>query len=103
MELKDFLKKQLQTEKSTKASQLNKYSFLIDPRVDKEEIKNTFESVFKVTVKKINTSNLPPRDHYLARYRRHVSRTALKRAVITIKKGESLDLLSEEKKKEAKK
>jgi large subunit ribosomal protein L23 len=51
----DVLKKPLITEKSTSLLQENKYTFEVDPRANKTEIKQAVQSIFKVKVEKVNT------------------------------------------------
>ena len=55
MEPYDVLKKPLITEKSTSLLQENKYTFEVDPRANKTEIKQAVQTIFKVKVEKVNT------------------------------------------------
>ena len=51
-----IIKKPLLSEKSTFHMNENKhYSFEVDPRATKDEIKNAIESIYKVRVESINT------------------------------------------------
>lgn len=56
LQLHDVIKKPLVTEKGTFASnELNRYSFEVDPRATKTEIKAAVEAMYKVKVEKVNT------------------------------------------------
>jgi large subunit ribosomal protein L23 len=51
-----IIKRPLVTEKSTfQMNELNQYSFEVDPRATKPEIKAAIESIYKVRVVSINT------------------------------------------------
>ena len=51
----DIIKKPVLTEKSYDGVSLKKYTFKVDPRANKNQIKQAVEEIFKVKVKKINT------------------------------------------------
>ena len=66
-----------------------KYTFLVDPRSNKSEIKNAVEAIFNVKVDSVNTINRPGK-----RKRTKFgwgARKATKRAIITLKDG-SIDI-----------
>ena len=48
------------TEKSTKLIEEGKYTFKVDKRANKIEIKNAIEEIFKVDVVAVNTINVLP-------------------------------------------
>jgi large subunit ribosomal protein L23 len=55
----DIIKKPVVTEKSTYAQNTqNRYTFQVDPRANKSEIKAAVEALFKVKVKSVNTMPL---------------------------------------------
>ena len=53
----EIIKAPIITEKSTKLSQNNKYTFEVDKRANKTEIKAAVEELFKVTVESVNIIN----------------------------------------------
>nr|YP_010478926.1 ribosomal protein L23 [Lietzensia polymorpha]UVI61231.1 ribosomal protein L23 [Lietzensia polymorpha] len=55
----DILKYPLATEKASNPFLKNYYTFIVDPRADKETIKDAFEYVFNVKVIKVNTLMTP--------------------------------------------
>jgi large subunit ribosomal protein L23 len=81
------------TEKATLLSETqNKYVFRVAPAAKKQEIKEAIQKLFKKTVVDVNTCN------YAGKKRRE--RTASygrkahwKKAIVTLKKGEKIDLV----------
>ena len=78
------------TEKSTNLSEQNKIVFKVPFNADKKNLKKNIEKIFKVTVIKINVINKQNRSK-LARGRK-VKISGFKKAIITLKKGQSIDL-----------
>lgn len=68
----------------------NTYTFEVDPRANKEQIKHAVETVFDVKVLRVNTMNRKgkvKRTGYKLGKRKDV-----KRAVVTLADGDSIDL-----------
>ena len=78
------------TEKSTNLSEQNKIIFKINKNANKKNIKNSIEKIFKVNVIKVNIINKKTRSK-LTRGRK-VKVVGYKKAIITLKKGQSIDL-----------
>ncbi len=78
------------TEKSTKISEYNKIVFKVPNNADKKNLKKNIEKIFKVNVVKVNIINKQNRIK-LARGRK-VKISGFKKAIITLKKGQSIDL-----------
>ena len=78
------------TEKSTNLSELNKIVFKVPTRSNKINLKKNIEKIFKVNVVKVNIINKKPRIK-LTRGRK-VKMKGYKKAIITLKKGQSIDL-----------
>ena len=80
------------TEKSTRLTGAeDKYFFTVNSSANKVEIKQAIEQLFKVGVVKINTMN------YLGKKKRertahYGKKSDWKRAVVTLKKGDKIDL-----------
>lgn len=53
----DIIKKPVVTEKSMNDMAERKYTFVVDKRANKTEIKGAVESIFGVKVEKVNTAN----------------------------------------------
>ena len=78
------------TEKSTALSEFNKVVFKVDKNANKKSIKKSIEKIFKVNVVKINTVNMK-RKAKLVKNKKSF-KPAYKKAIITLKKGQSIDL-----------
>ena len=78
------------TEKSTNLSELNKIVFKVPNGANKKNLKKNIEKIFKVNVTKINIINKQNRIK-LTRGRK-VKVSGYKKAIITLKKGQSIDL-----------
>lgn len=55
---RDIIKKPLITEKSNDLMAEGKYTFVVDRKANKLEIKHAIESLFNVDVEKVNTMNM---------------------------------------------
>ena len=86
--------KQLQiTEKGTDLIDgANKYLVKVDPSSNKIEIKKAVEELFKVTVIKVNTMNYKGKKKRM-RTVKYGKRSDWKRAVVTLKEGDTIDLI----------
>ena len=78
------------TEKSTNLSSLNKIVFKVIDSANKKNLKKNIEKIFKVNITKINIINKRNRTK-LTRGRK-VKVKGYKKAIITLKKGQSIDL-----------
>ena len=78
------------TEKSTNLSEQNKIVFKVPAKANKINLKKNIEKLFKVNVTKINIINKQKRTK-LTRGRK-VKISGFKKAIITLKKGQSIDL-----------
>ena len=78
------------TEKATSLSELNKMVFKVHKGASKKSIKKSIEKIFKVNVIKINTINLRGKTKLVKG--KKSSRPGYKKAIVTLKKGQSIDL-----------
>ena len=78
------------TEKSTNLSEHNKIVFKVPSKANKVNLKKNIEKIFKVNVTKINIVNKQNRIK-LTRGKK-VKVQGYKKAIITLKKGQSIDL-----------
>ena len=78
------------TEKSTSLSEHNKVVFKVDKGANKKNIKKSIEKIFKVNVIKINTVNIKGKTKLVRN--RKAFKSGYKKAIVTLKKGESIDL-----------
>ncbi len=80
------------TEKSTNLSENNKIVFKVPYKANKHNLKKNIEKIFKVNVTKINIINKKSRLK-ITRGRK-IKLSGYKKAIVTIKKGQSIDLTS---------
>ncbi len=78
------------TEKSTNLSEQNKIVFKVPMNTNKVILKKNIEKIFKVNVIKVNIINKQNRTK-LTRGRK-IKVSGYKKAIITLKKGQSIDL-----------
>ena len=88
--LYDKILSPLLTEKSTNLSEQNKIVFKVPASANKKNLKTNIEKIFKVNVTKINIINKQNRIK-LTRGRK-VKVSGFKKAIITLKKGQTIDL-----------
>lgn len=86
----DVLRRPIITEASTDAMALNKYTFEIDPRANKIEVRKAVEEIFKVRVVKVNTLWMPAKPKRRGTSRGYTSRR--KKAIVTLAPGDSIEL-----------
>lgn len=96
MAKKTIIIKPLITEKTTKLAEnpnLNQYTFVVDRKANKIEIKKAVENQFGVTVQAVNTSVLPGKKRSrIVKGRQTSGRTSpIKKAIVTIGEGEFID------------
>ena len=88
--LYDTILSPLLTEKSTNLSGENKIVFKVRNSANKKNLKKNIEKIFKVNVTKINIINKQNRTKFTRG--RKVKVSGFKKAIITLKKGQSIDL-----------
>lgn len=89
-ELADLILKPIITEKGTIQMELNKYVFDVLPKATKPDIRAAIESLFDVTVVKVNTLKLPRKKRRVGRFEGY--KAQYKRAIVTLKDGDSIAL-----------
>jgi large subunit ribosomal protein L23 len=68
----------------------NRYTFRVNPKANKSEIKKAVETLFKVKVSAVRTANLPGKLHKVGRYEGY--RSDWKKATVTVKPGQKIDM-----------
>lgn len=80
------------TEKSVNLSDEGKYTFKVDKKATKNEIKKAVEKLFKVQVEKVNIIKTKPKK--VRKGRIEGQKGGFKKAIVTLKKGQKIDILS---------
>jgi large subunit ribosomal protein L23 len=90
----DVLRRPVITEKSNyQAGKLNQYVFEVDPAATKAQIREAVEVLFDVKVDRVNVINAPAKRSRRAQSRRLlVRRKRIKKAIVTLPLGESIDI-----------
>lgn len=85
----DKIKGLVYTEKSNKQLADGKYHFKVDARCNKKEIASLIKKAFSVDVKSINVINTKPKPKRFKGV--EGERSAYKKAIITLKDGQSIN------------
>ena len=94
--LADVIRRPLITEKShptTRALELNQYTFEVDHRAAKPDIKAAVEQLFDVKVTGVSTMNPPRRSRRVGKFAG--KRSQVKKAVVRLAEGNSIQLFPE--------
>jgi large subunit ribosomal protein L23 len=92
MHLYEIVRRPIITEKSQEQVDLaGQYTFEVDRRANKQQVKEAIERIFNVTVMSVNISTVPAKR---GRYgsRSVVKRPQWKKAVITLAPGQSIQI-----------
>jgi large subunit ribosomal protein L23 len=87
---RDIIVKPVISEKTYGLLDENKYTFVVDPRANKTQIKQAIETIFDVKVLSVNTMNRAGK-----RKRRGLivgKRPDVKRAIVTVAPGDEIEL-----------
>ena len=88
---KFLIKNPIITEKATQISSLGKYVFLVSKKATKQEIRKALKAIYKVDAQDVNVLNVKGK---VRRLGRSVGvKPGYKKAVVTLKKGQKLDIL----------
>ena len=86
----EILKAPVITEKSQIAKIEGKYTFKVDPKATKTEIKEAIEKIFNVKVSAIRTINVKPKKRRVGRYTGLTTR--YKKAIVSHAEGQTIEL-----------
>jgi large subunit ribosomal protein L23 len=83
------------TEKATTLAEQGKYVFKVYSQANKNEVKKAVESFYGVKVEKVNMVHTPSKKRRLGRTEgwRHGLKKGYKKAIVTLAKGERIELL----------
>ena len=86
----DSIRNPIITEKATILSEQNKTVFKVHSNANKKTIKKNIEKLFKVSVIKVNIINRKAK--FKIKQGKKSFKTGYKKAIVTLKKGQSIDL-----------
>lgn len=92
--MKDIIFAPIITEKSETLKLENKYTFKVNAKANKIEIKRAIEEIFEVEVEKVNVLNTKPKNKNFRtkRIQKEGKTKPFKKAIITLKDGQSIEL-----------
>lgn len=86
----DIIKAPIITEQSSKLMESqNSYTFEVDRKANKVEIKKAVEAIFNVTVVRVNTVNVLPKFKRMGKYEGY--KQAYKKAIVKLADGQKID------------
>ena len=86
----DVIKRPIITEKSSNLVENLQYTFEVDPKATKTEIKDAIEKIFKVKVVEIRTINVHRKAKRMQRYEGF--KPAYKKAIVRLAPGQTIDV-----------
>ncbi len=90
----ELVKHPIFTEKSVRLIEANQYTFDVDLKITKPQIKKLIKELFQVDVVSVNTHRPPRKKKRLGLNQGY--KASNKRVIITLKVGQSLNLLENE-------
>ena len=85
MEARDLIKRPVITERSADLMSENKYTFDVDVRANKTQVKHAIEEIFDVKVEKVNIMNVKPKKKRMGRYEGYTNRR--RKAIVKLSEG----------------
>ncbi len=85
MEARDIIKRPVITERSADLMAENKYTFDVDVRANKTQVKHAIEEIFDVKVEKVNIMNVKPKKKRMGRYEGYTNRR--RKAIVKLSEG----------------
>lgn len=87
-DLVDIIKRPVVTEKATRIMEFEQFTFDVDRKATKPNIKAAIEQLYDVKVIGMNTQNLPPKKKRVGKYIGY--KASYKRAIVTLENGEPI-------------
>nr|YP_010418150.1 ribosomal protein L23 [Sargassum polycystum]USF18368.1 ribosomal protein L23 [Sargassum polycystum] len=88
----DLIKYPVTTPKTLLLLENNQYTFMVDPKLNKFNIKKSIEFLFNVKVIKVNTCNLPKKKRRVGRF--SGVRPRYKKVVVKLANNDKIELFS---------
>ena len=87
---RDIIKKPVVSEKSMGLMAEDKYTFIVDKKANKIQIKNAVENIFNVTVLDVRTMNVKGKVKRMGRFEGKTPDR--KKAIVTLKHGDKIEI-----------
>lgn len=98
MKISDVLKHPIITEKSLGLSAQGYYTFAVERKATKNQIKKAVEEQFKVKVILVRTLNYKGKKRRVGKARIEFETPAFKKALVKLKKGQKIDIFEAQEK-----
>lgn len=85
MDARDIIKRPVITERSADLMAEDKYTFDVDVRANKTQVKHAVEEIFDVKVDKVSIMNVKPKKKRMGRYEGYTNRR--RKAIVKLKEG----------------
>lgn len=92
MNISQVILKPVLTEKSVRGASTNKYTFIVHREATKVDVKIAIKELYGVNAEKVNVLRRLPKYRWGRRRKPMQKRDETRKAIITLKKGEKLDL-----------
>lgn len=92
MKTADVLKRPIITEKSFREAAKGFYTFEVDKRANKNQVKQAVEEQFKVQVVSVRTLNYKGKKRRFGKRRIETQTSAFKKALVKLKEGQKIDI-----------
>ncbi len=86
MEAREVLKRPVSTERSSEQMAENKYTFEVDTRANKTEVKDAVEEIFGVKVEKVNIMNYKGKFKRVGKFGGYTNKR--RKAIVKLAEGE---------------
>ena len=94
LHLFDVIRRPVITEKANFVGDiLNQYTFEVDVRANKIQIREAIEIIFEVDVERVNTIVMPAKRGQRGR-KKYIRRSKWKKAIVTVASGQSINLFN---------
>lgn len=90
----EVLQKPILSEKAYRQMEKGIYTFFVSKAASKEDVKNSIEKMFSVSVKKVNVLGIGAKQKRIAKTRKTVTVGGGKKAIVYLKAGQTISVLS---------
>lgn len=87
------------SEKSLAEAAKGRYTFIVDRKANKTEIKKAIEKIFSVNVRKVDTSITKGSTSKMKKKGKTQKKFSIKKALVVLTKGQKIDIFEEKKSK----
>ena len=94
MDARDVIKRPIITEASMLATDEKKYTFEVDVRANKIQVRQAVEEIFGVKVEKVNIMNVKPKAKRMGRYEGKTNKR--RKAIVKLAEGNSINYFDED-------